>query len=76
MGGLDVRHMTVSDELPGGKCPVCEGKTVLVVAPTEWGTTDHDDDRTPDGFVEVHDEITGHYCLACLHLTSLSYNRA
>lgn len=65
-------HLTWSIE-QNDRCPHCGGGTVLVCAPLEW--TIDAENRTEDSyFVDVNDEISGHYCRACSKLVSLSLN--
>lgn len=59
-------------------CDQCGGKTMLIIAPSEWSVdsepykADEKIDR-PD-YVHVGDEITAHYCNDCSRITSLSFN--
>jgi len=46
---------------------------VLIIAPPMWDVDDEADDYDDYG-VEVHDEITGHYCVKCERLTALHLN--
>lgn len=64
-------HVTWSDEVGDGHCPKCGEKTVLIVAPCEWA---EDNDGQGGLDVQVHDEVTGHYCRKCGRLRSLSLN--
>ena len=69
---MDRTHITWSIER-NDACPTCGSPTVLVSAPTEWAIDE--EDRTADSYaVEVSEEVTGHYCLACCKLVSLSLN--
>lgn len=78
-------HLTWSRESDGGKCPECGKTTVLIVADT-WHVDEesavaagHSEDEAEDlvlESLEVHEEITGHYCLNCERLCSLSFNSA
>lgn len=74
-------HVTWSiDE--ANRCPSCGEKTALIIAPPYWRTDSEafeSGERAPKNFpeeVEVHDEITGHYCMECERLVSLSLNTA
>jgi hypothetical protein len=78
---LAPRHITWSIE-KGDRCPGCEGETVLLVAISEMRIAEGDEDtfqdkfyqNNPDGFVEVPEEISGHFCPGCQRLVSLSMN--
>lgn len=64
-------HLTWSIE-KANLCPKCGGETVLIVASMLWGING---DNGYDGEdVEVHEEVTGHYCKLCQLLVSLSLN--
>lgn len=61
-------------------CGTCGAKTVLVCALAEWsvdqepyksGEEGRDLDDPPPEYVEVHAEVTGHFCLECRHLTTI-----
>ncbi len=67
-------HLTWSVETPGGKCPKCNTKTILIIAPLNWNIDDDGDNIDNDGDVEVRDEVTGHFCPQCERLRSLSLN--
>ncbi len=54
------------------KCSACDSETVLVTA-RDWKTHPGGGD-TPDEFVEVSDEVSGHYCPRCRRLTALWVN--
>lgn len=79
----DKTHLTWSREADNGKCPECGKPTVLIVADS-WHVDEesavaagHSDDEAEDlafEFLEVRGEITGHYCLNCERLCSLSLN--
>lgn len=60
-------HLTWSEERDDNRCPTCGRKTLLVIAPHDWNVDEGDS-------VEVHEEITGHYCPKCQRLRSLSFN--
>lgn len=53
-------------------CPTCKSKTVLVSPGLYWHV-DYEADPE-ENEVELREEITGHFCLKCLKLTSLSLN--
>lgn len=67
-------HITWSIE-KDGRCPKCNSRTVLVVAP-EWWQVDPDSENAElaDDEYNVVEEITGHYCPSCGDLVSLSFN--
>lgn len=65
-------HFTWSIEVGREKCPTCDRKTILVIAPTYWRADQEDCPEEDD--IEVHDEVTGHYCESCERLVSLSLN--
>ena len=82
-------HNTFSfGETHDGKCASCGTRTVLVSffndaqvdqEPFENGEFADDSPEAKEGLeipdsVQVGDEITGHYCLKCDELTSLSFN--
>ncbi len=63
-----------SPERQDTTCPECGGKTVLISAPDCW-TIDYEDLNSDDYMtVEVHDEVTAHYCRDCCLMTALSLN--
>lgn len=72
-------HFTWSVERNDGKCPSCRRVTILVCAPLTWSVPEDQEatNRTavplPD-YVEVNEEVTGHWCRACNRLVSLSLN--
>lgn len=68
-------HFTWSVEAPGNRCPTCSTETVLVISDCEW-KVDYENPRAEElgGSVEIHEEITGHYCPDCQKLVSLSLN--
>lgn len=76
-------HFSWSIEHPGGQCPFCGGKTVLIVAPVLWDADEESaietvgreryENEFRDGLM-VHDELTGYYCGICEKLVSLSLN--
>lgn len=69
-------HITWSIETPDGRCPECNGKTVLITFFSECEV--HDDNKEEvaalDGSVMIAEELSGHYCGECHKLTSLSLN--
>ncbi len=74
-------HFTWSIETPGGKCPMCDGKTVLVTFPGNVEPHEGDDNAEAfaaagggDDWIELHEEVSGHFCPACHKLVSLSLN--
>ena len=76
--GDNVRsHFTWSIEHPIGECPFCGEKTVLLVAPGLWDAVGEAAieaiGKEYDG-VQIHEELTGHYCVTCEKLTSVSLN--
>lgn len=62
-------HLNWSLETVDGECPVCNAKTVLVIAQARWDNSDDDDE-----YVQVEDELTGHYCRECQRLVALALN--
>jgi hypothetical protein len=66
-------HFTWSVE-NNGKCPECGQKTVLISVPLSWDTDYNTRKANQPQEVEVSDEVTGHYCLKCQRLRSLSLN--
>jgi hypothetical protein len=68
------RHLTWSDENPGGKCPACSAPTILVIAPPDWEVDSEADHEQAGWNVGVTEEITGHWCPECHQLRSLSFN--
>lgn len=76
-------HVTWSIETPDGKCPFCRTETLFVVCRGCWETVEDQVDHAgnpiliPPAFrdgVEVHDEVSGHWCGKCEKLVSLSLN--
>ena len=74
-------HLTWSVEKPCGQCPTCESETILVVAFGEMkiaegdeGTPQNETYEEMGGTLSVEEEISGHYCMTCCKLTSLSLN--
>lgn len=76
-------HLTWSTEVERGRCPTCEGCTILIVSDAEWKADEESvnvaigeeayHDSLCDG-VNLSEEISGHYCVTCDKLTSLSLN--
>ena len=67
-------HPTWSLEYGDGKCPRCASATVLVTPFSSWNVDCEDLSDDVDDCVEVHDEVSGHYCTKCERLVSLSLN--
>jgi len=66
-------HFTWSIE-KANRCPACGGATVLITAPECWLVDEEDRTEENEEGVSVSDEISGHYCMACSALASLSLN--
>lgn len=61
------------------RCNKCDSKTMLISAPTHWDVDQEpfangEIEAVEDGYVEVTDEVSAHYCPECRHITSLSFN--
>lgn len=71
-------HLHWSVEVGDGLCPVCKNKTVLARALSTWEIDEEDIEKNTigqmDGSIDVHDEVTGHFCLKCCRLRALSLN--
>lgn len=63
-------HFTWSIE-NNDRCPTCKRKTILITAPGAWTPADYK--NLPD-YIEVDEEISGHFCMECRQLVSLSLN--
>lgn len=50
-------------------CPFCGGATKLITADL-W----HIDEEDGGDSVELHEEVTGHYCAPCHRLVALTLN--
>lgn len=67
-------HLNWSIE-KAGKCPDCGAKPILIVAFGHMRIVDEDDQSRLDSeTIEVDEEISGHLCIACSKLVSLSLN--
>jgi uncharacterized OB-fold protein len=64
---LNLTHGETQD----AKCLKCGTVTVLVTA-ADWKTHPEEDDDQE--FVELADEISGHYCPECHKITALFFN--
>jgi hypothetical protein len=73
-------HFTWSIESPRDTCPVCDGKTVLITFPPS--VEPHEGDDNAEAFeaagggdwIELREEVSGHFCPECHKLVSLSLN--
>lgn len=67
-------HFTWSTEKKDA-CPECSGQTVLVIARAWEADSENESHSDIAGeWVEVAEEITGHWCPECRALRSLSFN--
>ena len=71
-------HLTAAFGETNGKCDTCGEETVLVLCGPHWEVDQEsspDIDRDEEGEVVIGDELTGHYCVKCGRLTSISFNQ-
>ena len=69
-------HFTWSID-SGDKCPKCGGETTLICAGSEWSVHSEEPAYRRDGCydVRINAEVTGHFCIPCRLLVSLSMNQ-
>lgn len=65
-------HFTWSIE-KNDSCPLCGSAPVLITS-AAWEVDYEDVGEGEDSTVEVYEEVSGHYCLKCKVLISLSLN--